>query len=897
VARLVRVYGRRVTMAADSVASMMSEAVALQTSGALAAAVARYQEILRNNPSHADALYRLAQISCQQGAFSEGVGLVRQALAAEPASAKLHVLLGRALVELGEAQEALASFDRAISHDPQRADAYGNRGDLLARLGRFPEAIESYHHAIALAPDSVTNWCNLGAAQADLGRVEEALASYDRVIALAPEFVDAHLNRGRLLMRQGRGDQARGDQARGEEALASLQHAVTLAPASVPVLVSCGDALRTLGRVDEALAIYEQALAVAPQDLSALTGQVTALVALKRLDDALASLDRKLMLAAPDAESLSNRGFLLQSLDRHEEALASLDQALRIDPNHVDALTNRGAALAELNRPDDAIASYDRALAISPTHAPAHLNRAKALFALDRHTEALLSLERALSGDPATRVDSIYARGLALARLFRHDEAIAQFEQVLELRPDHPHVLAHITLSCLAICAWDKGAAVARRLYDGVQAGTSVVAPHMLLQMSWPPDVTLAATRQYIEREVPDGPPLDVVVSPGRSEKIRVAYLSPDFRVHPVGHLTAELFERHDRSRFEIIGLSFGPDDKSDLRSRIARSFDAFHDLRTASDREMATFIRQSGIDIAVDLAGHTDRSRTGVLRYRAAPVQVNYLGYAGTMGADFIDYIIADKVVLPFEEQPHYPERIVHLPDCFMVNDTTKTISSSTPSRTGEGLPEHGFVFASFNNAYKISAEIFQIWMRLLADVDGSVLWLSNFDPATNSNLRAAARAAGVDPARIVFAPRKQVLADHFARHRLAGLFLDTPGYNAHTTASDALWSGLPVLTCIGTMFPGRVAASLLHAVGLPELVTDNLDSYAALARKLARDPPLLAGIRQRLAQNRSTYPLFDTDRFARHIEQAYVTMRENHRRGDAPRSFSVAPIDSAGR
>jgi protein O-GlcNAc transferase len=876
-------------MGTDSVvASMMSEAVALQKSGALAAAAARYREILQSNPSHAEALYRLAQICCQQGAFSEGVSLVRRALAAEPANAKLHVLLGRGLVELGEAQEALASFDRAISHEPKGADAYGNRGDLLAQLGRFPEAIESYHSAIAIDPDSVANWCNLGAAQADLGQVEEALASYDRVIALAPGFVDAHLNRGRLLTRLGR----------GEEALASLDRVMALAPASVPVLVSHGDALRTVGRVDEALAIYEQALAIAPQDLSALTGQVTALVALKRLEDALASLDRKLALAPPSVESLSNRGFLLQSLDRHDEALASLDHALRIDPNHVDALTNRGVSLSELNRPDDAIASYDRALAISPTHAPAHLNRAKALFALDRHAEALLSLERALAGDPATRVDSIYARGLALARLFRHDEAIAQFEQVLELAPDHPHVLAHITLSCLAICAWDKGSAMARRLYDGVQAGTSVVAPHMLLQLSWPADVTLAATRQYVEREVPEGPPLDVVVaSPGRSEKIRVAYLSPDFRVHPVGHLTAELFERHDRSRFEIIGLSFGPDDKSDLRSRIAKSFDEFHDLRTAGDREMATFIRQSGIDIAVDLAGHTDRSRTSVLRYRAAPVQVNYLGYAGTMGADFIDYIIADKVVLPFEEQTHYPERIVHLPDCFMVNDTTKTISSSTPSRTGEGLPEQGFVFASFNNAYKISAEIFQVWMRLLADVDGSVLWLSNFDPVTNNNLRAAARAAGVDPARIVFAPRKQVLADHFARHRLAGLFLDTPGYNAHTTASDALWAGLPVLTCIGTMFPGRVAASLLHAVGLPDLVTDSLDSYAALALKLARDPPLLAGIRQRLAQNRSTYPLFDTHRFARHIEQAYVTMLENHRRGDAPRSFSVAPIDGASR
>jgi predicted O-linked N-acetylglucosamine transferase (SPINDLY family) len=408
--------------------------------------------------------------------------------------------------------------------------------------------------------------------------------------------------------------------------------------------------------------------------------------------------------------------------------------------------------------------------------------------------------------------------------------------------------------------------------------------------------VVLAQTRQYVAREIPAGPPLEAAAPPRSGDRIRVAYLSGDFRVHPVAYLTAELFERHDRSRFEIIGVSLGPDDKSELRSRIARSFDHFQDFRTASDRDVAAFIRSAGVDIVVDLGGYTDRARPGVLRYRPAPVQVNYLGYAGTMAADFVDYIVADKVTVPFEQQPFYSERIVHLPDCFMVNDATKTISPVPPSRAEEGLPERGFVFSCFNNAYKISAEAFHVWMRVLTEVEGSVLWLSQFDKTTGDSLRAAARAAGVDPERIVFAPRKPEMADHFARQRLAGLFLDTPGYNAHTTASDALWAGLPVLTCIGKAFPGRVAASLLHAVGLPELVTDNLDSYAALAVKLARDPSSLAAIRQRLERNRLTCPLFDTGRFTRHIEQAYVTMLENHR-GGGPRSFSVAPLDTAGR
>jgi predicted O-linked N-acetylglucosamine transferase (SPINDLY family) len=485
---------------------------------------------------------------------------------------------------------------------------------------------------------------------------------------------------------------------------------------------------------------------------------------------------------------------------------------------------------------------------------------------------------------------------MVLGRLHRYDEAIAAFERVLMLAPAHPHALAQLAASTLAICAWEKCAIVAHRLYDAMAAGTAIVAPHILLQLSVPPDVALAGARRYVEREVPAGPRLDAASPATHGDKIRVAYLSGDFRIHPVAYLTAELFERHDRSRFEVIGLSFGPDDNSELRSRIAKSFNQFHDVRTASDRDVAALVRRLGIDIAVDLSGHTDNARPGVFRYRPAPVQVNYLGYPGTMGADFIDYIIADKVVLPFEQQPHYVERIVHLPDCFLVNDATKPISPTTPSRAEAGLPERGFVFCCFNNAYKISAEIFGVWMRLLGQVDGSVLWLSQLDPRACDNLRDAARAAGIDPARIVFAPRKPAIADHFARQRLADLFLDTPGYNAHTTTSDALWAGLPVLTWIGSTFPGRVAASLLQAVGLPELVTHTREDYEALALRLAREPALLAGIRLRLQQNRLTYPLFDTARFARHIERAYETMHENVRQGRAPRSFSVAPIDPSG-
>jgi protein O-GlcNAc transferase len=373
-----------------------------------------------------------------------------------------------------------------------------------------------------------------------------------------------------------------------------------------------------------------------------------------------------------------------------------------------------------------------------------------------------------------------------------------------------------------------------------------------------------------------------------KHDRMRIAYLSANFHQHAIGYLTAELFERHDRSRFEVIGVSFGIDDKSAQRARIVRAFDQFHDVGMQPDDEVAKLLRRLNVDIAVDLMGHTQLARPQILAHRPAPVQVNYLGYPGTMGAEFMDYVIADPIVLPLDQQPFYAESIVHLPDCYQVNDSKRTIAARTPSRREAGLPEQGFVFCCFNNAWKITKPFFEVWMRLLGAVDGSVLWLLRDNPDTEGNLRQEAQARGIDTARLVLAERLP-LEDHLARHRLADLFLDTLPYNAHTTASDALWAGLPVLTCRGLSFAGRVGASLLGAVGLPELVATDLPGYEALALKLATDAPALASIRQKLDRNRLTHPLFDTDRLCRHIEAAFTTMRDIRWRGELARPFSV--------
>jgi protein O-GlcNAc transferase len=373
-----------------------------------------------------------------------------------------------------------------------------------------------------------------------------------------------------------------------------------------------------------------------------------------------------------------------------------------------------------------------------------------------------------------------------------------------------------------------------------------------------------------------------------RHERIRVAYLSADLHEHATAYLMAELFERHDRERFEVTAVSWGPQVASPMRTRLQQAFEHFVDVRGRGDVEVAHWLREQEIDIAVDLKGYTFDARLGILAQRPVPVQVNYLGYPGTLAAPYIDYLIADAVVIPPEARMHYAEQVVWLPDSYQVNDRQRVIAARTPSRGELGLPERGIVFCSFNNNYKLTPEVFALWMRLLQQVEGSVLWLLEGNAAVAANLRREAQVRGIAPERLVFAPRAP-LPEHLARQRTADLFLDTLPCNAHTTASDALWAGLPLVTCLGATFAGRVAASLLTAVGLPELITPSLAEYEALALRLATDPEALAAVKAKLARNRDTYPLFDSDRTRRHLEAAYVTMWERYQRGEAPAAFAV--------
>ena len=652
-----------------------------------------------------------------------------------------------------------------------------------------------------------------------------------------------------------------------------------------------GNALQDLKRSEEALASYDKAIALKPDYAEAYNNRGNALQDLKRSEEALASYDKALAIRPDYAEVYSNRGNALQDLKRSEGALASYDKAIALKPDYAEAYNNRGNALQDLKRSEEALASYDKALAIRPDYAEVYSNRGNALQDLKRSEGALASYDKAIALKP-DYAEAYNNRGNALKDLKRLEQALASYERALAATVDDPYAFSGAADCVMKLCDWDKRTRFAADVNAHVSGKKSIVYPFVLLGYSGDPALQLQCARNSIENMFPSLPPPFWSGQTWHHDKLRVAYLSADFRSHPVAYLTAELFEQHDRSQFEIIGVSFSVNDRGEMRKRLVAAFDEFHDVRRTSDKEVAKLLYDRQVDIAVDLMRYTLDSRPGIFAHRPAPIQVSYLGFPATMGTQFIDYIIADKVVAPFEHHQFYTEKIVHLPDCFQVNDSKRKIAENAPTRQKMGLPEHAFVFCCFNAVWKITPAIFDIWMQLLHQVEGSVLWLIWDNEGAERNLRKEAQQRGIDPSRLVFAGRLP-FDEYLARDCLADLFLDTLPYNAGTTASDALWVGLPLLTCKGKAFAGRMAASLLHAVGVPELIACNLEEYKALALKLARNPALLAEIKAKLVRNRNIYPLFNTDRFARHIEAAYTTMWETWQHGELPKSFKVEPID----
>jgi predicted O-linked N-acetylglucosamine transferase (SPINDLY family) len=653
-----------------------------------------------------------------------------------------------------------------------------------------------------------------------------------------------------------------------------------------------GNTLRELERFEEALASLDQALAIEPDYVDALNNRGNTLQDLQRYEEALDCFEKALARNPDNAVVHNNRGNILQDLQRYEEALDCFEKALARNPDNAVVHNNRGNILQDLQRYEEALASHDNALAVRSDFAEALHGRGNALRKLRRLEEAAACFEKALIFQP-DYVEALNSHGNTLHELQRYEEAVTSIANALAIRPDLEYAAGMLANARMHGCDWRERDEEVGRLTVDIRAGKRSITPFVFLGVSDSAQAQLLCSRIWV-RDTCSAAPVPIWNGERyRHSRIRVAYLSADFRDHVMAYCLAELFETHDRVKFETTAVSFGPDTPGKMRSRLEGAFDRFVDVRRKSDREIGNLLREMEIDIAVDLHGFTAGFRTRIFAFRSVPVQVNYLGYPGTMGAGFIDYILADRFVIPEEHHACYTEKVVYLPDTYQVNDSKRVIADRTPARTEAGLPEQGFVFCSFNNNYKISPAVFDVWMRLLGKVEGSVLWLYKSSAAAMHSLKKQAADRGIAPERLVFAPRIN-LEDYLARHRLADLSLDTLPYNGHATSSDALWAGLPVLTCLGASFAGRVGASLLNAIGLNELIARSLEEYEALAVELATNPKHLADIKSKLAKNRNTFPLFNTDRFRRHIEAAYTTMWERVQRGEPPESFAVESVDA---
>lgn len=597
--------------------------------------------------------------------------------------------------------------------------------------------------------------------------------------------------------------------------------------------------LQGQGQEHEAERLFRLYLGVHPNDPIALYS--LSVILLKRADlaAALALLEHGTRVAGHFPQLWGAYASALHAVGNRDGALAAYNKALEIKPDYVEALINSGTLLRETHQHIAALERFNKVLTINPDYETALGNCA-----------------------------------ILLTEFKRSEQAIGMFQRLLTINPSYDYGLGLLCYERMHICDWTDFDDIVQRIDEGVRESrrTCKSLGYMAINDS-AADHQLCA-RTFAKHKFPAASHPLWNGDRYRHPKIRIAYVSPDLREHPVGHLMAGIFEHHDKNRFETIAISLGVDDQSRLRTRMLNAFDHFVDARTMSTPQIAKIMRDMEVDVAIDLAGYTSDSRTDVFAHRPAPVQVNYLGYPGTLGLDYIDYIIADRHVIPPEHQPFYDEKVVYLPDAYLPTDASIAIPDDTPSRAQCGLPDQGVVFCSFNHDYKISPHVFAVWMRLLKAVPGSVLWLMSRNEVSQRNLQAHAQAHGVEPERLVFAKRVPRVEDHLARYRQADMFLDTHPYNAHTTAADALMAGLPVVTYSGQSFPSRVAGSLLRTAGLPDLVTNSLDDYEALALKLATHPDLLSDVKARLAQNRRTTALFDTPAFCRNLEAIYTAM-----------------------
>lgn len=815
----------------------MDRALSLHHKGDIAAAAKLYRRIIDANPNNLHAVHFLGVAEAAAGNIDRAKLLMTRSLQSKPVNVEFIENYAAVLHRAGEHDELVRLCQHGLQFAPTSLGLLHGRAAGLLAMSRHPEAIEQLTRLLAHHPRHFPAHFMLGSALAKSRQYEPALASYDQALQLNPRLAVAHLDKGTI-------------------------HFAT-------------------SRYDDALSAYDNALTLQPDLAAAALGRCYTLIQLGRHDEALAAADHTLKLQPDLPEAWVGRGNALLDLDRLEDAAAAYDRALTIGPHLASAWSGHGNILLRSGRQRDAEVAFDRAIAADAAFAEAWLGRGTVLLSLGRHPDAAAALDHAIVLNPGL-VSAWLAKGQVAYLEKRYDDALAAWNSVLDLNPGQAAVAAACLRVKLHQCDWTDFESDCASVRSSVRSG-KLVSPFMFVAIPSTSAEQLQCARSWAENN------FRLRSSPVwrgeryNHDRIRIGYLSADFHQHATSQLMAGVFEHHDRTRFEVTAISVGPNDGSDMRRRIEAAFERFVDAKPQSDAQIAELVRALEVDILVDLKGYTQDARTGIFAMRPAPIQVNYLGFPGTIGAGFIDYIVADRNVIPEHDFDCYAEKIVWLPESYQANDRDRAIADMMPVRVEHGLPDDAFVFCCFNDNYKITPDVFSSWMRILAAVENSVLWLFEDNPTAADNLRREAQARGVAPRRLVFARRLPTSA-HLARHRCADLFLDTLPYGAHTTASDALWTGLPVVTCLGDSFAARVGASLLNAIRQPELITTTPAAYEQLAIKLANDPARLATLRAKLARDRLTTPLYDTKQYTRDLETAYAAMMERHMAGLPP-------------
>jgi predicted O-linked N-acetylglucosamine transferase (SPINDLY family) len=806
------------------------------------------------------------------------IGYPKNALAQD----SVEDLLTRAITNhrAGRFVEARDLYHRALQQRPRDFDCLHLLGVIEAQRGNYAEAVRQIDAALSVEPRSTTALFNRGAALRGLKQFDAALESYDRLLMLEPNNSEAHNQRGQVSARLGR----------LVEALSSYDKSIAFAPSCADYYCNRGNILRRLARFNEALASYDKAIELKPNYAEAYNNRGVALSELQLFPDALTNFQRAIAIKPNYATAINNKGNVLQDMMQFDESINCYEQAIALNPDYAEAHNNRGNALTKLKQYDRAICAFSRAIALRTHYAEAYNNRGVALYELKRLNEAKANYDKAIELNPGL-AGAFLNRGSVLRQMRLFDASAKSYERAFALNPSLKYIKGDLLSIYMHLCKWDRFEERYSEVFGAILSGDQAANPFSILAAPSSPMVQRKCAEEYVAKEFRTLSPPLWGGERYAHDRIKVAYLSSDFHVHATAFLIAGLLEEHDRNLFEIFAISFGPDEASEMRCRLQWAVDHFIDAQFQSDESIAELIHALEIDIAVDLKGFTKDARAGILARRPSPIQVNYLGYPGTMGAEFIDYIVADSFVVPSSQQEHFSEKIVYLPGSYQANDAKRRIADRLPMRAEVGLPEGAFVFCCFNNNYKITPDLFDIWMRLLNEIDQSVLWLFEGNQSSPGNLRREAAARGIDGDRLIFA-KYLSSEDHLARHKLADLFLDTLYCNAHTTASDALWAGLPIVTCAGKTFASRVAGSLLTSIGLPELIAYSPQEYEMLALRLARDPNYLTFIKHKLACNRQQMPLFNASRFAKQIESAYQTMWECYRKGQPPKGFTVDSV-----